>query len=151
MTLTYNLSDSTYNNYVSNFSQLTEENGISTKFDKIAKLYTGKQQHLVLAMMLEYAIVSGRVDIIEYLLDLGANPYLISEHNYIHELLSDNDIDNKIIIQMESVINMRGYKINLTIDNDDIFSTKKRLKNYINQIRRPQNADLYEYTYVLIK
>lgn len=111
------------NDYVDIFSNLTSTNAISSEFNTIAKSYTGIQQNIILAMMLEYAIIGGRVDIIEHVLDLGANPNFICKQNYIHELLNDTGIDKKTIIQMEYAINRRGYNINLTIYNGDIFNT----------------------------
>lgn len=78
---TYGLSTKKYNEYVSRFIDLTSiPDVISPEFEKTANKYR-KRRPRILAMMLEYAIISGRPDIIQHLLDLGASPYNIIEDN----------------------------------------------------------------------
>lgn len=103
-----------YNEYVQKFINLTSDNKtISPEFEIIANKYNKKRPN-VLAMMLDYAITAGGPDIIDHLLDLGADPHKIPLDNNIHELVSDNDIDKKTIRKMVKVFAKHGFIVNLT-------------------------------------
>ena len=115
----YDISVNKYNKYVDQFVNWTSESGISPNFAITANKYH-RRKPLILAMMLEYAIVAGRPDIISHLLDIGANPHHIDPDNNIHELLSDGDIDSKTIKKMENVFAKWKFRVNLHDDSADI-------------------------------
>lgn len=71
-------------------------------------------------MMLDYAIISGRSDILEHLLKLGANPHNIDPNNNIHELINDNEINKKIVRQMEKIFTKYGFNVDLHDEDNSI-------------------------------
>ncbi len=109
----YGFKTKKYNYYVDLFINLTDscETDISVEFEEIANKYK-KRRPLILGMMLEYAIISGRPDIVKHLLDLGADPNNVCE-NTLHELISDNDISKKKIKLMTEIFFQYGYKVDL--------------------------------------
>jgi hypothetical protein len=104
-----------FNEYVIKFADLNEIDEISNEYKNILLEYKDNEQlHAnLLAMMLNFAIVFGRSDTVDFLLDLGADPNNFDSNNYIHELLVENEINENIIKHMENSFESHGFKVNL--------------------------------------
>lgn len=109
-----------YNKYSDKFIELTDTDGISIseEFEEISNKFEGKARKYILGMMLDLATSSGRADIIDHLLNLGAKPSYIEPDNYILELISDGDISRSKIKKMEKVYADHGYNANLHDTHD---------------------------------
>lgn len=113
-----------WNKYVHKFVDLTvDAKEISPEFEQIANKYN-KRRPYILAMMLYFALTGGQPDIIDHLLNLGADPHLIDlDPDFdVNQLISDGDIEKKVVKKMEKVMKKHGYDVNLRdLDRSTLF------------------------------
>lgn len=88
-----------WNKYVKKLIDLTcDAKEISPEFERIANKYN-KRRPYILAMMLYFALIGGQPDIIDHLLNLGADPQLIDLNPDfdVNQLINDGEIEKKVV------------------------------------------------------
>lgn len=113
-----NFSTEKWNKYVGKFIYLTHDikKGISSEFEEISNKYkTSERGPYILSMMLYFSLTAGRPDIVDHLLNLGADPHLVDLNPDfdVNQLINDNDIDKKTVKKMEKIMKNHGYNVNL--------------------------------------
>ena len=100
------------------FIDLISKKDISAEsFENIANEYHTKRTE-ILGMMLRHAITTGRPDILNCLLKIGANPQYIPKNNIpkcrtINDLINNGTMSKETVDQMEQIFFKYGFKADL--------------------------------------